>query len=90
MLRGELTETTLATGLLPVSLDLREARLVAERRAGRVGDAPVLEGFDGTVYTDGSAVYPADPWLRRAGWGVAYCWQGRWCSVSGPPKDGRR
>eukprot|EP00972_Heterocapsa_arctica_P113362 16436726-Heterocapsa_arctica.AAC.1 len=30
--------------------------------------------FNTKVYTDGSAIHPEDPWLRRAAWGIA--WRG--------------
>eukprot|EP00972_Heterocapsa_arctica_P053816 7926469-Heterocapsa_arctica.AAC.1 len=30
--------------------------------------------FNTKIYTDGSAIHPEDPWLRRAAWGIA--WRG--------------
>eukprot|EP00972_Heterocapsa_arctica_P020052 2960578-Heterocapsa_arctica.AAC.1 len=40
--------------------------------------------LSGEVYSDGSAIYPESPWLRRASWSIA--WQlaeGEWVWVNG-------
>ena len=62
-------------GLLPVSPTLAEAREAATRPAERLGADPV-----GAVrfFTDGSALSPRDPWLRRAAWAVCWRENGQW------------
>ena len=66
-------------GLLPVSPTLAEAREAATRPAERPGPDPV-----GAVrfFTDGSALLPRDPWLRRAAWAVCWRENGLWCHHS--------
>ena len=76
---AEAPRVLLEHGLLPVAGVLVRARQAAENPAERVGPDPEEAS---RIYTDGSAVFPGDPWLRRAGW--AACWrvEGRWVGHS--------
>jgi Ribonuclease HI len=83
----ELPEVTLLTGLAVVDPEVREARARAEK------PAEVVDPFQGkvlpsVVFTDGSAIHPADRWMRRAAWAVAWYepgigWQEFSCATEG-------
>ena len=69
---------TLETGLLPMDAAL-QGRLDAVERAC---PEPPLQQLPAVVYTDGSAVDPTDPLLRRAAWAVTWPMGGVWQRVS--------
>ena len=79
--RAEAPGLTLRTGVVPVDVELRDAKQAAESRVEWVDDREICaeRGF-----SDGGAVYANDPWLRRCGWGVAWNDGTRWQGASGP------
>ena len=80
---AETPDLTRRTGLIPVSYRMKLDKHLAESEPIPAGN-PVA-GLPETVYTDGAASDPEDPWLRRASWAVA--WRlpgGGWGHRSGP------
>jgi hypothetical protein len=68
------------TGLLARDTELFAARKVAEATLlAPLGLLPAA-----VAYTDGGAVDPADPLVRRAAWAVVWMEGARWCRRSGP------
>eukprot|EP00972_Heterocapsa_arctica_P110424 16256959-Heterocapsa_arctica.AAC.1 len=62
-LRDDLPILTNITGIIAKDPELVEAK----HRAEHTPDWTGWKGFlTGEVFTDGSAVYPESPWLRRA------------------------
>ena len=75
----ELPEVTLHTGLAVMDPEVREARARAEKPA-EVVDPFQDKVLPAVVFTDGSAIHPADRWMRRAAWAVA--WYRAWGRVA--------
>eukprot|EP00972_Heterocapsa_arctica_P103199 15208019-Heterocapsa_arctica.AAC.1 len=86
-LRDDLPILAKLSGILPKDPELVEARLKAERAPERTGRKDFLSG---DVYTDGSAIYPESPWLRRASWSIAWRFAvGEWVWVNGKTNSGQ-
>ena len=75
-----LPECTMVTGHLPVDPVLAGMLQAAESFRGFRARVRVAE----VVYTDGSAVNPQDPLLRRAAWAATWYAEGQWWVVSSP------
>ena len=71
---------TLTTGVMPTDVHLEKLKTEAEVDL----PGPELEEVAETVYTDGSAIDPSDPLLRRAAWAVTWPTPTGWKTVSGP------
>ena len=74
-----LTVGTLTTGVMPTDSYLEQLRKEAQVEV--IG--PALETVASIVYSDGSAVDPSDPLLRRAAWAVTWATPTGWKTVSG-------
>ena len=71
---------TLTTGVMPTDVQLEKLKYEAEVDLPE----PELQEVAETVYTDGSAIDPSDPLLRRAAWAVTWPTPTGWKTVSGP------
>eukprot|EP00972_Heterocapsa_arctica_P061567 9080294-Heterocapsa_arctica.AAC.1 len=80
-LRDSVPELTKRTGIISINPELEAAKHKAEHAAEwSKGE----KFFIGKVFTDGSAINPELPWLRRASWAIA--WKGtdgKWTYVNG-------
>eukprot|EP00972_Heterocapsa_arctica_P053457 7873623-Heterocapsa_arctica.AAC.1 len=80
-LRDTVPELTKRTGIVAIHPELALAKHKAEHAAEWKNEEAL---FTGEVFTDGSAIHPELPWLRRASWAIA--WRGpdgHWRFVNG-------
>ena len=73
--------TTLTMGLVPIIHELQTAQLAAENEHTWTRPPQTTS----TLCTDGAAIYPQDPVLRRSTWSLAWALpDGSWKTISGP------
>ena len=77
--RASLPLAALTHGTLPLDAELERLRLAAERDHG----FPAPRQVSGALWTDGSAIHPADPALRRAAWSMVWRDGTGWHSATG-------